>query len=103
MGLDTRTNSSLWKDRALLELNYSIIYSFQRSNITITDHHSASESFMKHTENENKLRGGCPSDWVWLVPPMSSHISPLFHLEMLNYSLKPSYEYQVSLLTLNSN
>ncbi len=97
MGLDTKTNSSLWKDKALLELNYSILYSFQKAGVTITDHHSASESFMKHYENENKLRGGCPADWVWIVPPMSTHLTPVFHLEMLNYSLKPSYEYQVTL------
>jgi nitric oxide synthase oxygenase domain/subunit len=51
---------------------------------------------MKHYENENQLRGGCPADWVWVVPPLSSHLTPVFHLEMLNYYLKPSYEYQVS-------
>ena len=95
MGLDTLTNTSLWKDRALLELNYSIIYSFQRAGVTITDHHSSSESFIRHFENEKKSRGGCPADWVWIVPPMSSHLTEVFHLEMLNYSLKPSYEYQV--------
>lgn len=50
---------------------------------------------MKHYENENQLRGGCPGDWVWVVPPLSSHLTPVFHLEMLNYVLKPSYEYQV--------
>ena len=50
---------------------------------------------MRHYENENLLRGGCPADWVWIVPPLSSHITPVFHLEMLNYTLKPSYEYQV--------
>ncbi|CAF0772283.1 unnamed protein product [Brachionus calyciflorus] len=90
------SNSSLWKDKALIELNHAILYSFQKNNITITDHHSASESFMKHFQNENVLRGGCPGDWVWVVPPLSSHLSPIFHLEMLNYILKPSYEYQES-------
>ena len=34
------------------------------------------------------------ADWVWVVPPLSSHLTPVFHLEMLNYNLKPSYEYQ---------
>ena len=63
--------------------------------MTIMDHHSASESFMKHHENETQLRGGCPADWVWIVPPISSHITPVFHLEMLNYIIKPSYNYQV--------
>jgi len=94
MGLDTKTNSSLWKDKALLELNYAILHSFQRAGVTITDHHSAADSFMRHHENESRLRGGCPADWVWLVPPLSGHLTPVFHLEMLNYSLRPSYEYQ---------
>ena len=50
---------------------------------------------MKHLENEQKLRGGCPGDWVWVVPPMSGSLLEVFHQEMLNYKLKPSYEYQV--------
>lgn len=41
-------------------------------------------------------RSGCPSDWIWIVPPMSSSITPVFHQEMALYYLKPSYEYQVS-------
>ena len=28
------------------------------------------------------------------MPPLSSHLTPVFHLEMLNYALKPSFEYQ---------
>lgn len=51
---------------------------------------------MKHMENEYRVRGGCPGDWVWIVPPMSGSITPVFHQEMLNYRLTPSFEYQVS-------
>ncbi|KAH9512565.1 hypothetical protein Btru_038802, partial [Bulinus truncatus] len=94
MGLDTKKCSSLWKDRALVEVNIAVLYSFQTSGVTITDHHAASESFIKHLENEQKLRGGCPGDWVWVVPPMSGSILEVFHQEMLLYKLKPSYEYQ---------
>ncbi|GAB6030176.1 hypothetical protein CHUAL_005852 [Chamberlinius hualienensis] len=94
MGLDITTSSTLWKDRTLVEVNLAVLYSFQSKNVTILDHHTASESFMKHMENENKLRGGCPADWVWIVPPMSGSITPVFHQEMLMYHLKPSYEYQ---------
>ncbi|XP_071945535.1 nitric oxide synthase-like protein [Antedon mediterranea] len=94
MGLDTNANASLWKDRVLVEVNYAVLYSFQKKNVTITDHHTASESFMKHLDNEQRLRGGCPADWVWVVPPMSGSITPVFHQEMLSYILKPSYEYQ---------
>ena len=35
MGLDTMTNMSLWKDKALIELNYAILYSFQVNIFTI--------------------------------------------------------------------
>lgn len=56
MGLDIRTPTSLWKDKALVEMNIAVLYSFQSRNITIVDHHTASESFMKHYENEMKLR-----------------------------------------------
>ena len=59
------------------------------------DHHSASESFMQHFEKENKVRGGCPADWVWIVPPVSGSTTKVFHQEMTIYYMKPSYEYQV--------
>ena len=58
------------------------------------DHHTAAESFMKHMETEMRLRGGCPADWVWIVPPTSGSLTPVFHQEMATYALKPSYEYQ---------
>lgn len=94
MGLDTKSNASLWKDFAMVELNYAVMYSFQEAGVTLADHHSTSESFIKHMGKEMKLRGGCPADWVWIVPPMSGSATPVFHQEMLNYVLKPSYEYQ---------
>lgn len=67
----------------------------QKQNVTIMDHHSAAESFMKHMQNEYRARGGCPADWIWLVPPISGSITPVFHQEMLNYILSPFYYYQV--------
>lgn len=94
MGLDTKRTSSLWKDTALLEMNVAILHSFQSQNITIMDHHVASESFMKHFHNELKVRGGCPADWVWLVPPISGSACPVFHQEFFNYVINPACLYQ---------
>ncbi|XP_039746679.1 nitric oxide synthase-like protein isoform X1 [Pararge aegeria] len=94
MGLDTRTPVNLWKDKALVEVNVAVLHSFQQHNATIVDHHTASESFIKHLDNENRLRSGCPADWIWIVPPMSSSITPVFHQEMALYYLRPAYEYQ---------
>ncbi|XP_062872313.1 nitric oxide synthase, inducible-like [Trichomycterus rosablanca] len=94
MGLETSRLSSLWKDQALVAINVAVIHSFQKNKVTITDHHSAAESFMKHMETEVRLRGGCPADWVWLVPPMSGSLTPVFHQEMISYILSPFYYYQ---------
>jgi len=94
MGLDISNPSVLWKDKVLVELNIAVLYSFQKCGVTIVDHHTASESFIKHMQTEQKLRGGCPADWVWIVPPMSGSITSVFHQEMLNYNLRPSFEYQ---------
>lgn len=96
MELDTSSHTTLWKDTVLLEVNKAVLYSYQMCGVTTWDHHTASESFMQFYDNEMKTRGGCPADWIWLVPPMSSSISPLFHQEMALYFLKPSFEYQTA-------
>lgn len=64
--------------------------------MTIVDHHAATASFMKHLENEQKARGGCPADWAWIVPPISGSLTPVFHQEMVNYVLSPAFRYQVT-------
>lgn len=51
---------------------------------------------MKHYENEQRLRNGIPGDWVWIVPPMSSHLMTVYHQELANYILFPAYLYQVN-------
>lgn len=56
MNLDTSTLTSLWKDQVLVEVNIAVLHSFNSQNVTIVDHHTASETFMKHLENEAKLR-----------------------------------------------
>lgn len=67
----------------------------QLAKVTIVDHHAATVSFMKHLENEQKARGGCPADWAWIVPPISGSLTPVFHQEMVNYVLSPAFRYQV--------
>ncbi|XP_039593239.1 nitric oxide synthase, endothelial-like [Polypterus senegalus] len=94
MALDTKTNLSLWKDQATVEVNIAVLHSFQVAKVTVMDHHTASESFMKHMQNEFRERGGCPADWVWIVPPISGSVTPVFHQEMLNYIISPFFWYQ---------
>ena len=52
MGLDIKSNISLWKDRALLELNTAVLHSFKEDGVSIVDHHTAAQQFRKFEEKE---------------------------------------------------
>jgi nitric-oxide synthase len=79
MGLHLNKKNSLWKDRALVELNTSVLHSFKAAGVTIVDHHTASAQFMQHLGREQELGRKVPGDWSWLVPPLSSSACPVFH------------------------
>ena len=66
---------------------FSIRFSVQRSpSSIITQLPPVSSSSWNKKSNR---RGNTPADWVWLVPPVSSGMSVVFHQEMLNYVVKP--------------
>lgn len=93
-GLDANAPAWQWKDRVAVEANLAVLHSFQKAGVTLVDHHSASDSFVQHMQTEHRVRGGCPADWVWITPPISGSLTKVFHQEMLNYRLRPSFEYQ---------
>jgi len=94
MDLDMSSNTTLWKDEVALELNKAVLYSYKKAGISMVDHFTQADQFIEHMKEETKVRGGCPADWVWIVPPQSGSLVSTFHQEMLNYHLSPSYEYQ---------
>jgi len=94
MGLDMSSNMTLWRDTVALELNKAVLESFKRAGVSIVDHFTQADQFMEHYISEMKVRGGCPADWVWIVPPQSGSLCSTFHQEMINYHMSPSYEYQ---------
>ena len=79
MGLNTRSSTSLWRDRALVELNVAVLHSFKAAGVRMVDHHSAAEQFMTHLNREQADGRDTPGDWSWLVPPMSGATTPVFH------------------------
>jgi nitric-oxide synthase len=79
MGLDTRKSDSLWRDRAILELNSAVLYSFREDGVTIVDHHTASRQFIKHIENERLKGRETHGNWSWLIPPISASTCEVFH------------------------
>ena len=98
--LDTSSTTNLWRDRVNTEINIAVLDSYVKAGVTIVDHHTQADQFMEHFKQEYQTRGGCPSDWVWIVPPESGSLTTVFHQEMLNYHLTPSYDYQTELATV---
>ncbi|MGP4018108.1 nitric oxide synthase oxygenase [Saccharopolyspora sp. 5N708] len=79
LGLDTSREDTLWRDRALVELNRAVLHSYGQAGVTITDHHTESQRFLTHLAKEEAAGRKCPVDWSWIVPPMSASQTPVFH------------------------
>ncbi len=92
MGLDFKSPHGLWKDRALVELNAAVIHSFREAGVTLVDHHTASEQFMRHLRQEEACGREVPGDWSWLVPPLSGSACPVFHRYYAGEVEGPSFE-----------
>ncbi|TWT06760.1 nitric oxide synthase [Planococcus sp. CPCC 101016] len=94
MQLNTQSNRSLWKDRALVELNIAVLESFQEAGVTIVDHHTAAKQF-KNFEKKEELEGrDVTGNWAWLIPPMSPATTHIFHKPYNNSLVKPNYFHQ---------
>jgi nitric-oxide synthase len=91
MGLDTSRESTLWRDRALIELNRAVLHSFEQAGVKITDHHTESRRFLTHLANEARAQRPVPADWTWIVPPISGGITPVFHRYYQEMDLRPAF------------
>ncbi|WUV06268.1 nitric oxide synthase oxygenase [Amycolatopsis sp. NBC_01488] len=79
MGLDTASERTLWRDRALVELTLAVQHSFDAAGVTMADHHTESRRFLTHLDREERAGRRCPADWSWIVPPLSGGQTPVFH------------------------
>jgi nitric-oxide synthase len=91
MGLDTTSERSLWRDRALIELNRAVLWSYDRAGARISDHHTESRHFIKHIAREERAGRTVPADWSWIVPPVSGGVTPVFHRYYEEQDLRPNF------------
>ncbi len=94
MGLNVRSNRTLWRDRAMVELNIAVLHSFASHGVTMVDHHTASQQLVVHEACENKAGRLMPADWSWIVPPLSSSATPVFHCPYQDVTFTPNLFYQ---------
>ena len=91
MGLSTASDRTLWKDRAMTELNFAVLHSFAAAGVTISDHHAESARFLQHLEREARHGRACPADWTWIVPPAASSATPVFHRYYQDFDQEPNF------------
>jgi len=95
MGLSIGSPRTLWKDRAVTELNAAVLHSYEMSGVKIADHHTESERFLAHIEKEQRHGRRCPADWSWIVPPTAGSTTPVFHRTYDDFAVSPGFNRHV--------
>lgn len=93
LGLDITTPRSLWKDRALLELNTAVLHSFAEAGVRMVDHHTASKEFLRFCEREAARDRAVSARWDWIVPPLSPATTGVFHTPMTEIPATPDFHH----------
>ena len=78
LGLDTRRERTLWRDRALVELNVAVLHSCDRAGVKLADHHAVTAHHVRFEEREARAGREVRGKWSWLVPPLSPAATPLW-------------------------
>lgn len=94
MGLDMSTNATLWKDKALIELNIAVLHSYKKAGVSIVDHHTAAQQFKLFEQKEQEACRHVTGDWTWLIPPVSPATTHIFHKNYDNTIVTPNFFYQ---------
>ena len=91
LGLDTSSPRSLWQERALLEVNVAVLHSFSEAGVTLTDHHTASDEFVRFVEKEREAGREVYANRDWIVPPMSPARCSTWDMEFLHEHRTPNF------------
>lgn len=93
MGLDRSRRSTLWQDRALVELNVAVLESYRAAGVSMIDHHTAAAQFETFERREQEAGRDVTGNWAWLIPPMSPATTHVFHKRYDNTIVKPNFFY----------
>ena len=91
LGLDTASDRSLWRDRALVELNRR-----RAALLRPGRGHDRRPPHRVPPLPDPPGAGGragrvAPADWSWIVPPISGAATPVFHRYYHTADLRPNY------------
>ncbi|WP_228548366.1 nitric oxide synthase oxygenase [Sporosarcina obsidiansis] len=94
MGLNTKSNRSLWIDKALVELNIAVLHSYKEAKVTLVDHHTAAKQFKAFEKKERDCGRPVTGNWTWLIPPLSPAATHIYHKPYKNDIVTPNFFYQ---------
>ncbi|WP_409013481.1 nitric oxide synthase oxygenase [Deinococcus sp.] len=92
LGLDTRRGRTLWRDRALVELNVAVLESFALAGVKIADHHTVTRQFTRFEAREARAGRDVRGRWSWLIPPLSPATTPVWHRQYDDREVSPNFE-----------
>jgi sulfite reductase alpha subunit-like flavoprotein len=61
--------------------------------VTLVDHQTAAQQFMIHDQREKRAGRECPAQWSWVTPAAGGSTTAVWHHEMRDFYLSPSYHY----------
>ena len=95
LGLDTSSERTLWRDRAVVELNVAVLHSYEQAGVRMADHHTLTQSFMEFTASEHRCGRSVQVDERYVVPPISASLTLTYHAAFDgNQMLKPNFFFQ---------
>ena len=97
LGLDPTNEDSFWRERVTIEMNEAVMYSFRRDGHSVVDHVTAQGQFLAHDAKEKREGRECPAQWSWVVPAVGGSTMPIWHHEMRDFYLEPTYDYQAEI------
>lgn len=89
LGLDMSRESTLWRDRAILEICRAVLHSFRAARVAISDHHTEATRFLRHIDRERTQGRITAADWTWIVGAAGTN-APVFHHYYPEADLRPN-------------
>ncbi|MFW5642162.1 MAG: nitric oxide synthase oxygenase, partial [Roseicyclus sp.] len=91
LGLRPDAPDPFWRDTALTELNRAVLTSFEDARVTMVDHHTAADQFMRFHAREGAAGRPVSAEWSWIVPPQAAAATEVFHLGMRDLGAVPAF------------
>ncbi|MFI9530184.1 nitric oxide synthase oxygenase [Micromonospora rosaria] len=91
LGLDTSEDRTLWKDRALIELNAAVLSSYAAAGVHLVDHHTMTDQFHRYTQARRRSGEVVHAEWSWIVPPITASATPVYRESYDPSVLRPNF------------